>query len=420
MQHHPAPHRIRLRHPFGTGIPQPGARSTRAAAAVDTMARALPTARHATMNQPRLRLRLRSRSRLRLPPAVVMRAYLIGWMPLALVYTIANETDGDFSRGFNLLHALHGTARNVGPAFLLLLLVWPYTGWMERLNFSITRLLANHAAMSLVFACAWHGLLYLLIWLLRDQAAADGARERWFIWQAMWGMMMYWAVAGGFTAYRAVQRARAEAAASAQATALIARTELAALRNKLNPHFLFNTLHSLTALVRRDPKRAENALLMFSDMLRYVLETEKSGDDSVCLQQELDFTRDYLGLEALRLGERLTVDWQVDQALLQCSVPALSVQPLVENSIKHAFNPRSTPGRLTISARRDGGTPGLHITVADDGPGCSPQTLAASTGLGLKTVARRLALAFGARGRLDIHSQPGAGFQVQLSLPLTG
>ena len=350
-----------------------------------------------------------------LPPWHVLRAYLIGCVPLIVVYTIANETDGDFTRGFNLLSALGGTLRNAGPAFLLLLPVWAYTGWMERRGFSVTRLLVNHGLTAIVFAAAVQASSYLIIWAWYDLKSAERARQSWFIWQGMFMMMMYWAAAGGFTAYRAVQRARAEAAASAQAQTLLARTELAALRNKLNPHFLFNTLHSIIALTRKDAPRAEKALLMFSDLLRYVLDTEKSGLDQVPLAQELDFTRDYLALEALRLGDRLTVDWQVDEAALACAVPALSVQPLVENSIRHAFNPRRAAGTLRIAVRLQAGQ--LCIDVIDDGPGAEPDALARGSGLGVKTVARRLALMHGDAGSLRIETRPGAGFAAHLTLP---
>jgi signal transduction histidine kinase len=351
-----------------------------------------------------------------LPPWHVLRAYLIGCAPLFIVYTIAVETDGDFSRGFDLFSAVGSTLRFAGPAFVLLLPVWSYTGWLERRGFSVTGVLLNHAVMAAAFAVAVQWCSYMLIWALRDLAAAERARQSWFIWQAMFMMLMYWAAAGGFTAYRAVLRARQEAAATAQAQTLLARAELAALRNKLNPHFLFNTLHSIIALTRKDSPRAEKALLMFSDMLRYVLETEKSGADQVPLQQELDFTRDYLALEALRLGPRLTVQWQVDDAALACTVPALSVQPLVENSIKHAFNPRNAPGVLRIDVRLDA-SQALHIQVADNGPGTTAQAAQQSEGLGIKTVARRLALLFGDRGQLQITTQPGAGFAVLLSMP---
>jgi signal transduction histidine kinase len=353
-----------------------------------------------------------------LPPAHVLRAYLLGWVPLFLVYMVTVETDGDFSKGFNLSAAVWSTLQNIGPAFVLLAPVWAYTGWMEARRFGPARLVLNHAGAAIVFAGAWHILLFLLIWALRDWQSAQSAKGRWFLWHELWGMMMYWAVAGSFTAYRAVTRARAEAAASVQAQSLLARTELVALRNKLNPHFLFNTLHSIIALTRKDAAKAEKALLMFSDMLRYVLDTEKTGQDDVPLQQELDFTRSYLELEALRLGQRLRVVWDIDEAALHCAVPALSLQPLVENSIKHAFNPRSTPGELRIAAKLPAAGRTLTVTVADNGPGASSATLTDASGLGLKTVTRRLQLQHGPDAGLQVTTEPGQGFQVQFTLPL--
>jgi signal transduction histidine kinase len=353
-----------------------------------------------------------------LPPAHVLRAYLLGWLPLFLVYMVTVETDGDFSRGFDLHSALRTTVINIGPAFVLLLPMWAYVGWMEKRGFGATRLILNHVGSAMVFAAAWHILLYLLIWAVHSREAAENAKGRWFLWHEMWGMMMYWVVAGGFTAYRAVARAHAQAAATVQAQSLLARTELVALRNKLNPHFLFNTLHSIIALTRKDGAKAEKALLMFSDMLRYVLDTEKAGQDDVPLQQELDFTRSYLALEALRLGARLSVVWDIDDAARHCAVPALSLQPLVENSIKHAFDPRSTPGELRIGARVDAASRSLTVTVSDNGPGADAAVLADAPGLGLKTVTRRLQLQHGAAAALQVTAQPGAGFQVQFTLPV--
>jgi signal transduction histidine kinase len=350
-----------------------------------------------------------------LPPAHVLRAYLVGCVPLLVVYMIATETDGDLSRGFDLASALGATFRFVGPAFVLLLPVWDITGWLERAGVRVGLLLLAHGALAIVFAAGVQWSSYGLIWLWSGPAAAERALSSWFIWQAMFMMMMYWAAAGGFTAYRAVRRARAEAAASAQARELLARSELAALRGKLNPHFLFNTLHGILTLVRKDTPRAEQALLRFSDLLRYVLDTEKTGADTVPLADELAFTRDYLALEQLRLGERLQLRWHVDAAAEDVAIPPLTLQPLVENAIKHAFNPRTAPGVLVISARVDGGQ--LQLEVRDDGPGAAPQPAPAGHGLGLATVARRLALLHGVRGTLQVDTAPGAGFTVRVALP---
>lgn len=353
-----------------------------------------------------------------LPPRAVLRAYLLAWLPILLVYMVAVETDGVWSRGFNFWSALHGTLRNSGPQVALLLLLWPATGWMERRRLGLPSMVLLHAVLAVLISLAYYGLLWLWLYVESGYAAAERARANWFIWQIHFGMLAYAAAAGGFHAYRAVQRAVQQAAEAEQARTLLARTELAALRNKLNPHFLFNTLHSILALVRKDARKAEAALHSFSDLLRYLLDTEKSGVDQVLLRDEMAFTEQYLQLEALRLGARLELDWQVDEDALSVSVPALCVQPLVENSIKHAFNPTSRPGRLRVRVARS--AQDVRVEVADDGPGCAlgpGGTLPEGQGLGLRTVARRLALQYGGRARLELHSTPGEGFAVHLLLP---
>lgn len=358
-----------------------------------------------------------------LPPPRLLRLYLLIWAPIFIIHMVAVETDGQLNRAFDPLGGLVAVLRNLGPQFMLLLLLWPLTGWMERRRLSAVTQLLVHLVMALSFAVICYASLWLLMVLQYGFSSAEKARGNWFIWMIQWGAMMYAVAAGGFTAWRAVQQALAQSAAAEQAQTLLARTELAALRNKLNPHFLFNTLHSILALVRKDAKRAEAALFMFSDMLRYILDTERevghSGSDLVLLRDELAFTEQYLQLEALRLGERLHLDWQVSDECLSASVPALTVQPLVENSIKHAFNPHSRPGRLQVQVKVQGQR--LLINVADDGPGCALQADGSppeGSGLGLRTVLRRLRLRYGAAAQVAIESQPGAGFAVRLNLPL--
>jgi LytS/YehU family sensor histidine kinase len=231
-------------------------------------------------------------------------------------------------------------------------------------------------------------------------------------------MMTYGVIATTFHMLRMSHARQRQAIAIQQAHTLLIASELNALRNKLNPHFLFNTLHSIIALTRKNPEAAEAALFQFSDMLRYVLDTEKSGSDRVTLEDELRFVRDYLELESLRLGPRLKIDWELDDQASHIALPALSLQPLVENSIKHAFNPHSRPGRLHIRTRLDGQAGVLAMTVGDDGPGAEPDAVRQSNGLGIRTVERRLQLEYGARGALAIETAPGAGFVVTMSIPL--
>ena len=134
----------------------------------------------------------------------------------------------------------------------------------------------------------------------------------------------------------------------------LAHAQLDALKMQLNPHFLFNTLNSVTVLTRKDPRLAEQALLQFAGMLRYVLSVKRDATERVPLEDEMQFVRDYLSLEAQRLGNRLQVDWDVDEATLADPVPPLTLQPLVENAIAHGVAPRVQGGRVSIRSARSG------------------------------------------------------------------
>ncbi|MFT7776496.1 hypothetical protein [Roseateles sp.] len=145
------------------------------------------------------------------PPPEVLRIYALAWLPVLLIYLVAVETDGVWERGFNLSSALHGTLRNMGPQFTLLLLLWPVTGWMEAHRLSAIRQVASHAVLSVLFVFVWYGLLWLWIAIESGVSGAERARSNWFIWQMEFGMLAYAAAAGGFSAYRAVRRAMAGA-----------------------------------------------------------------------------------------------------------------------------------------------------------------------------------------------------------------
>jgi sensor histidine kinase YesM len=340
------------------------------------------------------------------PTSRMWRLYACGWLAYLTLLVVALQAD-DLRRGHFRPAALMEIVWTV-PHAIVLAALWPISGWIERRRFTTPRAAAVHVAGALAFASL--ELVLLMFRFGRDQQAA------WFIWPVLFTTMAYALIATVFHMVR-MNRSRArQAVAIERAHALLVASELGALRSKLNPHFLFNTLHSIIALTRRDPAAAETALFQFSDMLRYVLDTEKAGSDRVALDEELDFVRDYLELESLRLGPRLNVEWELDARAGHHALPALSLQPLVENSIKHAFNPHSRPGRLSIRTHVDAGGV-LKITVGDDGPGADPAAVRASTGLGIRTVARRLQLEYGARGGLDIDTAPGAGFAVTMAIP---
>jgi LytS/YehU family sensor histidine kinase len=288
---------------------------------------------------------------------------------------------------------------------------WPEPGRGSRLEFVLRVVFAG-----LGYALVLVGLDAVLGGAFEGRTALEFLLEepRWVLWQILIYCWLYGLVAGVAHALRAQQRLREREVAAARAEALAADAQLRALRAQLNPHFLFNALHSLGALVRHDRTAAEHALDRLGELLRYVLD-EGSGD-TVALADEWDFVRTYLDLERLRLGERLRVEADLADDALDCAVPSFVLQPLVENAVRHAVAPRPEGGRVTISARVEEGT--LRIRVSDDGPGTTRQAAESAPGLGLRALRQRIEAGGADTSRLEIATAPGAGFQATVTLPV--
>jgi sensor histidine kinase YesM len=235
-------------------------------------------------------------------------------------------------------------------------------------------------------------------------------------WQAVIGGLIYLAIAGASYAWQNAQRVREEAAHAAQADALRARAQLAALRSQLNPHFLLNTLHAALGLVRRDPALAERALERLGEVLHYGLRMHRESLDHVTVADEWAFVRSYLEIESLRLEERLRLHLEADPAAMQELVPPFVLQPLVENAILHAVAPRKAGGRVAITARRRGDH--LQLEVCDDGPGMPAMILPSGVGLGLRLLRERLALLYAGRATLSLQPAEGGGLRTTIDLPL--
>ena len=307
---------------------------------------------------------------------------------------------------------------NILPAALLGVLVLRVAsglGWPAR---SPLLFWLAHMAASLAYAFSWWGSVQLLLALLFGVTQHQWKLGSWSLYAAQWqifsGLMVYGTLAGFAYTLAAQQKAQVEERRRMEAEALRVRSDLSALRSQLNPHFLFNTLHSVIALVGRDPAKAESALLSLSGMLRYALASHADAQqDEVSLREELEFTEAYLALETLRLGDRLRVERDIAPETLALELPSLTLQPLVENAVKHSIAPRVAGGIVAIRAfERDGE---LCLEVSDDGVGATRETLEQGRGLGLKTVRRRLELYYRAAGSMTITSGPG--FTVALRLP---
>jgi sensor histidine kinase YesM len=340
--------------------------------------------------------------------SLMWRIYTVIWVVYGIFLSFADQLDRVADGRFDAPRWIL-TFTSLLPSAMLLALAWPLTGFLGRRGYRLSKVIGIHILTGFAFSL----LSQAPFWMMFSTARPVS----WYVWPLLDHVMTYLLGAGIFHLIRANDAAQRQALAMKDAQNLVIASELSALRNKLNPHFLFNTLHSIIALTQRNPAAAETALFHFSDMLRYVLDTERSGSDRVTLDAELDFVRDYLELEQLRLGERLHVEWDLDEDAGDHPLPALSLQPLVENSIKHAFNPHSRPGILQIRTRRDAATGALTMTVRDTGPGADTAAIATSSGLGLRTIERRLQLDYGSRATMRVQSAPGAGFSVSVTIP---
>jgi len=199
----------------------------------------------------------------------------------------------------------------------------------------------------------------------------------------------------------------------AQLETRLVEAQLQMLQRQLHPHFLFNTLHAISTLMHRDVQAADRMLARLSDLLRLTLDSIARPE--IRLNEELEFLEKYLHIEQVRLGDRLTVEFDVDPEVLDATVPALILQPLVENAIKHGVAPHGRPGRVAVGARRDQDM--LVMTVDDSGPGPSERAMAAlSTGIGLSNTRARLTHQFGSRYRFEFQRHP-EGFTALVSIP---
>ena len=228
-----------------------------------------------------------------------------------------------------------------------------------------------------------------------------------------WEMMTYWAIAGLSHAVLYYGESRRRALRASQLEIRLVEAQMAALRQQLQPHFLFNTLHAISALMHTDVEAADRTLVRLSDLLRMTL--ENMGQPEITLHEELDFLSKYLEIEQTRFADRLFVKFDVQPETLDVLVPTLLLQPLVENAIKHGISRKSGPGHIQISARRDDTK--LWIEVRDDGRGLSETALTAlQKGIGVSTTRARLQHQFGADFRFEFHRLE-EGVAVVVALP---
>ena len=227
----------------------------------------------------------------------------------------------------------------------------------------------------------------------------------WLEWVA--NFLAFWIIAAVFQTVEARQRVR-------ELQGRLAQAELQNLKSQLHPHFLFNTLHTISVLMRQDVEAANRVLLKLSELLRVSLDYSRA--DRIPLQQELDFLEAYLSIEQTRFQERLHTSITADGDARGALIPTLLLQPLVENALRHGIAPNAAGGALTIIARRVSNT--LELCVEDDGSGLSrdyPERR--SRGCGIRNTEGRLRAMYGEAARFEVAQRPRGGVAVNISIP---
>ncbi|MGD9589087.1 MAG: sensor histidine kinase [Pyrinomonadaceae bacterium] len=225
---------------------------------------------------------------------------------------------------------------------------------------------------------------------------------------------IYWGVVGIQQLFKYYRKNRERELRTSQLEARLATTRLQVLKMQLHPHFLFNTLNTISELIYRDPESAERMISDLSDLLRMSFENLEVQE--IPLKQELEFLEKYLEIELTRFHDRLKVEMKIEPDTLDASVPNMILQPLVENAIKHGIAPRATGGQINIGAIKENGH--LELTVSDDGLGVPHGKVQDLTeGVGLSNTRRRLKHLYGDKHTFKLNNGGDSGLAVSLVIP---
>lgn len=341
-------------------------------------------------------------------------AAFLTWSLFSALWTVFNINYGGEDAPI-LDHAIVGGTA-MADAGVLAVGVWWLSGrmpWPRPMTFGFP---VVHLAAAALFGLLWivMGLGIASVRLGRNLFANPGETQA-LGWRMLMGIFFYGLIAGVSYAVRIHRDLVEQERIAAEARTLAAEARLHGLRSQLRPHFLFNALHTVSALVERDPRSAKAAVQRIGDLLRYSLDGGDGVEEDVPLEREWDFARDYLEMERLRLGDRLRVRADMEPEALRVRVPAFLVQTLVENVVRHAVTPREEGAEMRVTAAVEGGR--LRLTVEDDGPGRDAHPATNGTGKGLHLLRERLRTRFGDEAALETESPDAGGFRVRVLLP---
>jgi len=335
-----------------------------------------------------------------------------GWLTYAGLATVTLVLEGE-----TLGRSLIGAVGIVIPLALPAAVLARYRKWLLRPRATVARYVGHKLVIGVLYAatvCSVGSLLmaFTPIGLIREYyGATPVALLAWLLS----GLFLYGIFLVCLMWLDALERVQVTRALAAEEAVLRARAEAKAVRAQFNPHFVFNTLHSLMLLVRREPDAAERAIEDVAELIRYASILQRREVDQVPLSKELAFAERYLALEKLRLADRLRVSRDMQEGLDDVLVPALSLQTLLENAINHGIAPKPEGGCIRITARAGDGV--VVMEISDDGVGADPADVADADGSGLALLRARLTNVHGPAADLSWETAPGEGFKARLTLP---
>lgn len=337
--------------------------------------------------------------------------YLAAWIPVAGLLAILLQLAGDMGWTLALLVALPMSlfCAFQSLAFWYLCLATPLGSTGAR------RLIGVHATGAVVSCILWLGAGRLWVFLLQRTGLFDEAGQRYAAQIPLLftvGVLLFVLVSAVHYVMIALE-ASVEAERRALQHEVLARgAELRALKGQINPHFLFNSLNSISSLAGTDPKAARAMCVELANLFRSIL--KMGSEDLVPLSAELELVASQLAVEQVRFGARLSVEFRVEDGCAGLPVPPLLLQPLVENAVTHGIAHLVEGGLVRVAAaRRDG-----MLVLSVENPFDATETRSSEAGVGLDNVRRRLAAIHGARARLETSTQHGELFRAEMTLPL--
>lgn len=273
--------------------------------------------------------------------------------------------------------------------------------------------LVAHGCAAIIAAALWVAVAGLWLAIIDEGTWAAGVsliyrQQQWTLF--VLGVLLYWLTAGGFYLFIAFQASRAADVREMELSLLAREAELKALRAQIDPHFIFNSLHSVSALTTVDPAAAREMCLLLADFLRETLRL--GAHDQITVADELALVDRFLAIEQVRLGTRLRITRDTAPGSAACLVPPLLLQPLVENAVVHGVSQLVEGGTVRVDVRREAAV--LAIVVENP---CDPDRLRSTgSGLGLDLLRKRVASQCGAAGLVRAHEEAGR-FRVELRIP---